>query len=116
MRFVIKNDQDMQFYTNRGYHNYKEEGELSLFLFTVFYDGDYMANILSLNDVFKSFCVTMNKNKDCAMLIHMNPHTILSFSSFDDRLYYYDTSIRSNDNNGEQKNYYFFSAIAKNKE
>ena len=81
----------------------------------IFYDGDSMANTLSLKDVANIFCITMDTNKQRKMLVHMNTHTILRFSECGDGFYYYNTSIGYNVTNGELNNYYYLSTVAKNK-
>ena len=70
----------MEFYTTGGYHDYKEEGELSLFPFAVFYDGYSILNIIYLKDVANIFRITMDTKNDRATMVHANPHNILIFS------------------------------------
>ena len=66
-------------FTNGGSIDYSQEGELALLPFTVYYNPDSIANILSLKDVGDCYKVTMDTSSGKEMIVHCPDSSTLHF-------------------------------------
>ena len=101
-------------YTNGGTIDYTQEGDLSMFPFTVYYNPDSIANILSLKDVANSFRVTMDSASGKEMIVHCPDQTTLHFKECGDGLYYLNTADLDNFTNSSVIGYSLLNTVADN--
>ena len=65
---------------NGGHIDYKQSGTMDLLPLRVFYNLDYIVNILALVVVTSQFRVTNDNNNKPAMFVHTVPDSFLNFS------------------------------------
>ena len=65
----------------------------------VWFNKASLANILSLSDVRKQCRVTMDTNREAAILVHRKDGNIMKFIEYESSLYYYDADNNNSKNN-----------------
>ena len=83
--------------------------------FKVFFNPSSMANTLSLKDVVKTFCTTMDTRKERVMIMHTGNDSVMKFRECCDEIYYFNTSCHDNPKSNRVSNYYLLSTAADNK-
>ena len=78
---------------------------------SVWYNENSLANILSLSEVRKKCHVTMDTDKEAAMIVHKKDGTTMKFVEFATGLYFYDIDA----NKSTVNDYYFVETVAANK-
>jgi len=82
----------IRLFSNGGHRGYSEKETLTVFPFEVYYNPNSLANILSLSEVSERYRVTMDTDKEPAMVVHLNANVSHKFIKFGSGLYYLDTS------------------------
>jgi len=100
-------------HTNGGVFHTSEVGDLPNFEI-VYYNPASLANILSLRQVRLWYRVTMDTDKEAAILVHRPPLPPIKFIEFDTGLYYHDAN--SSDMMKPHTNYCMVSTVSQNKE
>ena len=83
---------------------------------SVWYNENSLANILSLSEVRKKCHVTMDTDKEAAMIVHRENGSTMKFVEFATGLYFYDTSAGTSKSSKSTVNdYCFVETVAENK-
>jgi len=106
--------QHMKVFTNGGTQTSSMVGEVRNFG-TVWYNPQSLANILSLAEVRKKFCVTMDTDIEPALCVHRADGTIMKFQEYTTGLYYFDASQTCNNVSDDVIAYSFIATVASNK-
>ena len=108
---IRQSDKRLRLITNGGEQISTLVGDLPNFG-TVWYNPNSLANILSMADVRKRCRITMDSEKEAAILGHRTNRSVMKFSEFNSGLYYYDADKHSNPT---VNNYCFTQTVEKNK-
>ena len=84
--------------------------------FKLFYNKNYLDNILSFNTVANKFRITINTDLDPSIKSHPNNGTIIIFKKYTRVLYYFDTTnMEYNIINSQVADYNFMNIVDINK-
>ena len=82
----------------------------------VCYNEHSLANILSLSQVRKCYRVTMDTDKEVAIVVYRKDGSTIKFLEYATCLYFYDTAQNnSNHSKSNVNNYCFVNTVANNK-
>ena len=101
-------------FTNGGYQDSNFIGDLPGF-FQVWYNPQYMVNILPLSDVRKRFRITIDTALEAAILIHLDDGSIIKFEEVGSGLYLFK-SKKLKQSNKKISDYSYLIVVAGNKE
>lgn len=112
----IKNLQEtMTLITNGGTMLSNMKGDV-IYFGPVWYNEHSLANILSLSQLRKCCRVTMDTDKEAAIVVHRKDGSTMKFLEYTTGLYFYDTAQNnSNHSKSNVNNYCFVNTVANNK-
>ena len=112
---IRKVNKKLTLVTNGGKQESDEIGDLRNFG-VVWYNKESLANILSLAQVRKNFRVTMDTDKEPAMVVHRKDGSKIKFTEYSSGLYYYEVPKKKKDKlDIELDDYCFVTTVTQNK-